>query len=115
MFLLSHIDMGFAEACLTALTGYGMVFLGLISLMIVLLIVGKIMVASQKRKASKAPAPAPAPAAPAAKVALAPGSAGNIKLYNVSDKDAAMIMSIVAYKLQKPLNELRFISIKEVE
>ena len=30
-------------------------------------------------------------------------------------RDAAMIMAIVANKLQKPLNELRFKSIKEVK
>lgn len=44
---------------------------------------------------------------------VAPGSAGQIKLYDVEPKTAAMIMAIVADKLQKPLNELRFISIKE--
>ena len=46
--------------------------------------------------------------------ALAPGSAGDVKLYNVSDRDAAMIMAIVADKMQVPLNELRFLSIREV-
>ena len=46
---------------------------------------------------------------------LAPGSCGQIKLYNVADKDASMIMAIVANKLGKPINELRFISIKEIE
>ena len=45
----------------------------------------------------------------------APGSAGNVKLYNVEPRTAAMLMAIVADKLGKPLNELRFISIKEVE
>ena len=45
----------------------------------------------------------------------APGSAGQLKLYNVEPKTAAMIMAIVANKMDKPLNELRFISIKEVE
>ena len=45
---------------------------------------------------------------------LAPGSAGNIKLNNVSPKTAAMIMAIVADELGKPLNELRFISVKEI-
>ena len=45
----------------------------------------------------------------------APGSAGNIKLYNVEPKTAAMLMAIVADKTGKPLNELRFIFIKEVE
>ena len=45
----------------------------------------------------------------------APGSAGQIKLHNVEPKVAAMAMAIVADKLGKPLNELRFISIQEVE
>ena len=57
-----------------------------------------------------APAPANKPEKPAA-----PGSAGQIKLHNVSTKTAAMLMAIVADKMGKPLNELRFISIKEVE
>lgn len=45
---------------------------------------------------------------------LAPGSAGQIKLNNVSPKTAAMVMAIVADKIGKPLNELRFISVKEI-
>ena len=45
----------------------------------------------------------------------APGSAGQLKLHNVEPKTAAMLMAIVADKMGKPLNELRFISIKEVE
>ena len=45
----------------------------------------------------------------------APGSAGKIKLNNVDPKRAAMVMAIVANKMGKPLNELRFISIKEVD
>ena len=51
--------------------------------------------------------PAPAP--------VAPGSAGQLKLHNVEPKTAAMLMAIVADKLGKPLNELHFISVKEVE
>ncbi|MEI3090357.1 MAG: hypothetical protein V8T01_10555 [Oscillospiraceae bacterium] len=72
-------------------------------------------------KKSKAAAPQAAPAAaaaPAAKpvlAAAAPGTAGEVKLYDVADKEAAMIMAIVANKLGKPLNELRFKSIKEVK
>jgi len=54
--------------------------------------------------------PAPAPEKP-----TAPGSAGQIKLHGVAPKTAAMLMAIVADKMGKPLNELRFISIKEVE
>lgn len=45
----------------------------------------------------------------------APGSAGAIKLHDVEPKTAAMLMAIVADKMGKPLNELRFISIKEVK
>ena len=71
-----------------------------------------------KQKASAAAeAKAPPAAAPASAAAqkLAPGSAGHVKLFDVPDKEAAMIMAIVADKMQKPLNELHFISIKEVK
>ena len=52
------------------------------------------------------------PAAPDAPAA--PGTAGQLKLYHVDERDAAMVMAIVADSLGKPLNELRFISIREV-
>ena len=102
----------FAELSLTALLGYGVVFLGLILLMIVVTIVGAIFTAKDKKAA-----PAPAPEAPveAPEAPEAPGAAGQLKLHNVEPKTAAMLMAIVADKLGKPLNELRFISIKEVE
>ena len=61
----------------------------------------------------RTPKPAAAPA-PAAQAPFAPGSAGRLKLHNVPPKTAAMVMAIVADKLGRPLNELRFISIKEV-
>ena len=103
----------FAELSLTALLGYAVVFLGLILLMIVVTIVGKIFTAKEK-KAVPAPAvvetPAPVPEAP-----VAPGTAGQLKLHNVDPTTAAMLMAIVANTWGKPLNELRFISIKEVE
>ena len=101
---------------LYAILGYLVVFIGLSLLMVVIIIVGKIMVAKLK-KALKAPADAPAAAeAPAAKaLPAAPGTAGEVKIYDTDPRDAAMIMAIVADKLQKPLNELRFVSIKEVK
>lgn len=43
----------------------------------------------------------------------APGSCGSVKLFDVPDKEAAMIMAIVADELETPLNELKFVSIKE--
>ena len=51
---------------------------------------------------------------PKAVPALATGVAGECKLYNVGDREAAMLMAIVANKLGKPLNTLRFKSMKEV-
>ena len=54
-------------------------------------------------------------AAPAVEPEYAPGTAGELKLYDTDERDAAMLMAIVANKLNKPLNELRFISIKEVK
>ena len=106
-------EISLTDAGITAATGYGMVFVGLILLMLVILVLGKIM---GHRKAAPAPVAAPAPAAaPAAAGKPAPGSAGEVKLYDVSDRDAAMIMAIVAEKMGRPLNELRFKSIKEVK
>lgn len=113
MFLAERISVG--EAAVDALLGYAVVFFGICLLMAVVMLMGKYFVAQDnKAKAAKAAAPAAAPAEAPAKP-LAPGSAGELKMYDVEPKTAAMIMAIVADKLQKPLNELRFISIKEVK
>ena len=68
-----------------------------------------------KVKASDLPVTAMPVPTEVREVAAAPGSAGQIKLHNVEPKTAAMLMAIVANKMDKPLNELRFISIKEVD
>lgn len=111
MFLVNSamVDLQIGTAGLVALLGYAVVFVGLIALMVVILIEGKIAV-SKNEKAEAPKAAAPAAAAPAPKpvlAAAAPGSAGEVKLFNVPDKDAAMLMAIVAHKLNKPLNELQ--------
>lgn len=100
-----------------ALLGYCVVFFGLILLMCVIMIMGKIMTrkASSAVQAAPAAPAAAAPAAPAVEVAKAPGTAGELKLYNTDPRDAAMVMAIVADSLGKPVNELRFISIREVK
>ena len=114
-------NIGILDAGVIALLGYAVVFFGLILLMIVITIMGKFFTAKAKAPAKKteaaAPAAAPVAAAPAAPVEApaAPGSAGPVKLYDTPPKTAAMIMAIVANQMGKPLNELRFISIKEVK
>ena len=113
-------NIGILDAGVIALLGYAVVFFGLILLMIVIIIMGKFFTAKANKPAkaeTAAPAAAPVAAAPAAPVEApaAPGSAGPVKLYDTPPKTAAMIMAIVANQMGKPLNELRFISIKEVK
>ena len=106
-----------ADALITAVLGYAVVFLGLVLLMVVVTIIGKSFAAkAAKQAAAEAAAPAPVEETKEETNApTAPGSAGEVKLHNVEPKIAAMLMAIVADKMQKPINELRFISIKEVE
>ena len=109
-----RLVLGIGDNLLDAILGYAVVFIGLTLLMTVIVIVGKFFTA--KKAAPAAETAAPAAAAPAAAPKkLAPGSAGDVKLYDTDPRDAAMIMAIVANKLDKPLNELRFRSIKEVK
>ena len=108
--------LGIGAAGVYALLGYAVVFLGLILLMVVVTIMGKCFTVKKEKKVA-APAAAPVaadPVAPAAP-AEAPGTAGQLKTYDVPPKTCAMLMAIVADKMGKPLNELRFISIKEVK
>ena len=107
------INISIPNAGVIALLGYLVVFLGLVMLMVVVMVMGKIMVArAKKAQAAAVVEAAPVEAAPRAE---APGTAGELKLYDTDPRDAAMIMAIVADTLGKPLNQLRFISIKEVK
>ena len=112
---LTAARMGIGDAGITAVLGYIVVFFGLVLLMAVVILLGKALTGTNKKAEAAVPIAAP-PAAPAAPSAPpAPGSAGEVKLFDVPDKEAAMIMAIVADKMGKPLNELRFKSIKEVK
>ena len=107
---LVHIKFG--EAAVVGLLGYAVVFVGLVILMLVIMLMSRYFMAKEKSAsvyvpAEEAPVPVKAPAAP--------GSAGELKLYDTDPRDAAMIMAIVADELKTPINELRFISIREVK
>ena len=107
------INISIPNAGIIALLGYLVVFLGLVMLMVVVMVMGRIMVArAKKTQAAAVTEAAPVETAPRAE---APGTAGELKLYDTDPRDAAMIMAIVADTLGKPLNQLRFISIKEVK
>ena len=45
----------------------------------------------------------------------AKGSLGEVNLFEVDDRTAAMLMAVVADKIGAPLNELRFLNIREIE
>ncbi len=115
-------NLGLLDAGIIALLGYAVVFFGLILLMLVVIALGMAFTEKSAKPAAHPAVPA-APAEPAAAPApvsaapsqAAPGTAGKLKLHDVEPKTAAMLMAIVANKMGKPLNELRFISIKEVK
>ena len=115
MFLINSVmeKIPIGTAALIVVLGMAVVFFGLILLMFVTKIAGAII--NRKNTAAPAAAPAAASAAPAVPNAPAPGSAGKIALHDVPDKTAAMLMAIVADRTGKPLNQLRFISIREVK
>ena len=91
-----------------------------VALAMVLVLAAVVAVMALRKRFGAKPAPSPAAEVqaepvPQAEPVTAPGSAGQVKIHNVPPKTAAMLMAIVADKLGKPLNELRFISIKEVK
>ena len=101
------------------MTPTGYIIAAVVVLLIIVAIVRKNTNKSEDETTAAPAAPAAAPAAPVAAPAavkgeLAPGSAGEVFLCCVPEREAAIIMAIVADKMGKPLNELRFKSIKEV-
>ena len=109
----ASVTLTIGDYVLYSVMGICVVFFALILLIGVI----KLMTLEPKKEAAPAAAGAAEAPAAAAKVdrPLAPGTAGDLKLYDTDPRDAAMIMAIVADEMKKPLNELRFISIREVK
>lgn len=103
---------GAKDVLLISCIGLAVVFAVLVLLMFIIKLVAA--VTSSKNKET-APASTVENTASPAEQKKAAGSCGDICLYDVPDKTAAMIMAIVADQLGEPLNTLRFISIKEVK
>ena len=106
------MTMTIADALLYSLLGMAVVFFALVLLILIITIMYVL-----KKEEKAAPAAAPAAAAPAvvAEPEYAPGTAGELKLYDTDERVAAMLMAIVADELGAPLNELRFKSIRELK
>ena len=106
--------MSVVEYLVNSLLGVCVVFFALALLIAIIVIMSKLNLSDEPKKAKGAAAAAAPTASANADVPLAPGTAGDFKLYNTDPRDAAMVMAIVADELQKPLNELRFVSIREI-
>jgi sodium pump decarboxylase gamma subunit len=111
LFHLFNSNISIGQSLLYSVIGLAVVFLMLAILMVIIKIMAGVM-----NKLTKKPAPAAvAVQAETPKAPPAPGTAGELKLIGVSERDAAMIMAIVADTMGKPINELRFKSIREVK
>lgn len=115
---ISNGDISIVDALIVSAVGILIVFAVLAILMGIIMLMGLIMDKSPalaatmpwlKRKKKAAEEAAAADAEPA------PGSCGELVLVKTEDRDAAMIMAIVADTLGVPLNTLRFKSIKRLE
>ena len=104
--------MSIGTAAIYSVLGICVVFAALAMLMVIIIILYN---ATNKKAAQPAPAEPVRAAAPAAEPVLAAGTAGDVKLYDTDPRDAAMVMAILADQLGKPLNELRFISVKRID
>lgn len=101
------MTMSFLDALIYSALGLLTVFFALALLMVIVKLITAI---GRDKCAETAPQPQSA-----AEAKPAPGAAGELKLYDTDPRTAAMLMAIVADELQIPINELRFISIREVK
>lgn len=103
---MDYVNPSIPDILLISLIGFVTVFIVLIVLM------GLIMLISLFCGEKKVPVTSPVPQS---EDNVKPDNYTGVKLIGVSDKDAAILMAIVADKLDKPLDNLRFISIREVK
>ena len=100
------------DAILPSILGMLVVFSALVFLIAIIYAISWFMKNSPEAQPATAPV---APKEPPVNKVPAKGSLGSLKLYDTPDREAAQIMAIVANECGKPLNELRFMSIKRVD
>lgn len=102
--------MSIEETIGISLLGMTVVFLVLVILMFVIRLFTAILTPSKKLEAEVAEVPATVK-----KGVPLQGGRGEINIFDVPDPTSAMLMAIVADEIGAPLNELSFLSIKQVE
>ena len=103
------------ESALLSLVSMGTIMAVLLLIMGLIYLMSFLYREFTKRKKSKSASEAVSEAPSAQAEPVAPGSCGELKLVKCSERDAAMIMAIVADNMQEDLNKLRFKFIKLVE
>lgn len=119
---LSNIDISALDALILSLLGMAIVFGVLVILMFIIWAMGKIGEKSPEISAKlpkfnfgKKKEEEPVAPVESAEQELAPGSCGDLLLVKTDERDAAMIMAIVADTTGIPLNQLKFKSIKRID
>ena len=109
--LICLTSMTLGNGLVMSLLGMSIVFAVLAFLMLFITVMSRMINGKKPEEAASAPAEPAAEAAPE----LAKGSCGDVQLFDVDDRTAALLMAIVADKMQNPLNEIRFVSMREIE
>lgn len=120
---LSNVNISALDALILSLLGIAIVFGVLVILMFIIWAMGKVGEKSPEIAAKlpkinfgkKKETAEPAPQAVEESKELAPGSCGDLLLVKTEERDAAMIMAIVADSTGIPLNQLKFKSIKRID
>lgn len=110
---MDRINPSIADVLLIALVGFLTVFVVLIVLMGIITLISTLFGESKKKAPKKAETTPETVTLPDVKEEV--DTYTGVKLIGVTDKEAALLMAIVADDLKKPLDNLRFISIKEVK
>ncbi|MDR2360192.1 MAG: OadG family protein [Oscillospiraceae bacterium] len=110
-------ELSMLDGLLISLLGIVIVFAALLFIVVIIKLVSLIartVINADKDGSARTDAAEPVTSGDASdgKVPAA-GSLGEIALYDTDEQTAALIMAIVADELQAPLNELRFISIRQ--
>ena len=105
----SYENPSIADALIIALVGFATVFVVLIVLMGIIALISKLF------GGKTAPADEPEAVSAAPEAERTEDNYTGVKLHGIDDKTAAVLMAIVAHKLNKPLDNLRFISVREVK
>ena len=107
--------MSIGTGVIYSLLGIAVVFAALAMLMVIVILLYRLTMPKPAAVPERTAAPAQTQEIAEFGFPEAPGSAGGVKLYDTPERDAAMVMAIVADAMGKPLNELRFLSIKRID